>query len=535
MSITISLCMIVKNEEKFIRRCILSAMPLVSEAIIVDTGSTDKTIEIIKSFREEFDMDIKIIETTWENNFAKARNLSIKDAKGDWILILDADEMIECNIELLKQFLETMDETMWTIPIINYADKGAPAVSTVMHRLYQNKDVSYIGEIHERILQNGENKIGTVMPERVAKIHHVGYKTEVVKQKNKGQRNLKIIREQIKKEPNVSFHRFNLGKTYMQQRKYDKALDAFIKWSKCTDSHYYEQIEAGYSVALCLLNLKRYDDAQDYLIKLKKNETFTNQPKLYNLWAELYEKQKKYKQSFICHHRALICGLLDVDKSGVKDEGIGSYYTVLLAAITYQEIKDDRTIYYYINGIFHKENDILIGRQQFMDFVENDDRYKKYAQIFSDEIEHILSGEELILKEKYSDNELIENEKNIVKTLKKSIESGDLDQAKAIVQECDEVLGHYPMIYSFKGVIAMMNKDNILASLYFVLAERYFPEDFDSIYNLAFLYESVGIGELSAIYYYIASRHADCPLSELEYLHNKVDEYKDQFSWFEID
>ena len=86
---TISLCMIVKDEEKFLPTCLESVKGYVDEIIIVDTGSTDRTIEIARRY------NAKIYCHAWENSFSKARNYSLKYATGDWILILDADEEIE--------------------------------------------------------------------------------------------------------------------------------------------------------------------------------------------------------------------------------------------------------------------------------------------------------------------------------------------------------------------------------------------------------------------------------------------------------
>ncbi len=85
---TVSLCMIVKNEESCLARCLRSAKPLVDEMIVVDTGSTDRTRDIAEAF------GALVYEAAWENDFSKARNISLANASGAWILILDADEVI---------------------------------------------------------------------------------------------------------------------------------------------------------------------------------------------------------------------------------------------------------------------------------------------------------------------------------------------------------------------------------------------------------------------------------------------------------
>ena len=83
----ISLCMIVKNEEEYLPRCLENIKDIVDEIIIVDTGSTDKTVEIAKSY------GAKVYYFKWNNNFSEARNVSLKYATKDWILILNVDDL----------------------------------------------------------------------------------------------------------------------------------------------------------------------------------------------------------------------------------------------------------------------------------------------------------------------------------------------------------------------------------------------------------------------------------------------------------
>ncbi|MFC1881554.1 glycosyltransferase [Thermodesulfobacteriota bacterium] len=84
----VSLCMIIKDEEKYLARCLASVKPIVDEMIVVDTGSTDRSKDIAIAF------GAKVYDFDWENDFAEARNYSISKASGEWILILDGDEVI---------------------------------------------------------------------------------------------------------------------------------------------------------------------------------------------------------------------------------------------------------------------------------------------------------------------------------------------------------------------------------------------------------------------------------------------------------
>lgn len=103
---TVSLCMIVKNEEQFLASCLESVKELVQEMIIVDTGSTDKTKAIAASF------GAKIFSFPWCDDFSAARNESLKHATQQWILVLDADEIIDQeNRDKIKQALYQVSET----------------------------------------------------------------------------------------------------------------------------------------------------------------------------------------------------------------------------------------------------------------------------------------------------------------------------------------------------------------------------------------------------------------------------------------
>jgi len=86
---SLSLCMIVKNEEEYLQECLASVEDVVDEIILVDTGSTDRTVEIAGQF------DAEVHHIPWNDDFAAARNESIKHASGDWILQLDADERLD--------------------------------------------------------------------------------------------------------------------------------------------------------------------------------------------------------------------------------------------------------------------------------------------------------------------------------------------------------------------------------------------------------------------------------------------------------
>lgn len=107
---TVSLCMIVKNEEKILKRCLRGYAPVVDEIIIVDTGSTDKTKKIAAEFTD------KIYDYSWEGDFSKARNFAFEKAKMDYIFSADADEILDDKNQ--KKFLALKEALLPEVEVV---------------------------------------------------------------------------------------------------------------------------------------------------------------------------------------------------------------------------------------------------------------------------------------------------------------------------------------------------------------------------------------------------------------------------------
>ena len=112
--------MIVKNEEKHLAYCLNSLTPVADEMIVVDTGSTDKTKEIAEAF------GARIFDFEWINDFSAARNYSLSQAQGDWILVMDADEVISGqDYAKLKKLLTKKKEIAYNLVTRNYVHRTA--------------------------------------------------------------------------------------------------------------------------------------------------------------------------------------------------------------------------------------------------------------------------------------------------------------------------------------------------------------------------------------------------------------------------
>ena len=150
----ITLCMIVKNEELMLEDCLCSVHEIVDQIIIIDTGSQDKTVDIANKYNAE------IHHFAWTGNFSDARNESIKYAKSDWILWLDADERLNPDsITELQKIInkKPIEPEIYKINIRNF-QKGDYYYISDAHRLFSNNfGIEFSGRIHEQVSLSCKN------------------------------------------------------------------------------------------------------------------------------------------------------------------------------------------------------------------------------------------------------------------------------------------------------------------------------------------------------------------------------------------
>ncbi|MCX7735727.1 MAG: glycosyltransferase [Candidatus Kapabacteria bacterium] len=209
----ISVCLIVKNEEKMLPDCLKSVQSYVEEIIVVDTGSQDRTKEIAKSF------GCKIFDFTWNRNFAEARNFSLSKATSEFILVLDADERL-INPEELKIAIRSSqpDTGGWFVEIHSESgiNQNTPDnYKNSLVRLFINHpNVKYQGRIHEQIVES-ILKNGYKLENTNIRIRHLGYKNTEVDLRNKQLRNLELLNEAILENPTDGYSLFQRAKTYL--------------------------------------------------------------------------------------------------------------------------------------------------------------------------------------------------------------------------------------------------------------------------------------------------------------------------------
>jgi len=252
----ISVVMIVKNEEAVLDRC-LRSVEGAYEIIIVDTGSSDKTVEIAKKYTDKVFEDYK-----WEDSFCKARNHALKKATGDWILSIDADEFLHSWFEVEQAVTLAIEKDHLAVNCKLFAED-----SNQLHlfpRLFKRDDrVFWVGDIHNHVSVYGED-VGDV---RIT----YGYSPAHLLDPNRA---LRILERVCKEDPNAVREKFYLGREYYYRNWFDKAvliLGQYVQKSKYIP----EKAEAFLMMSVCYWKLRMGEDSRDACLQaIKLNANF---------------------------------------------------------------------------------------------------------------------------------------------------------------------------------------------------------------------------------------------------------------------
>jgi tetratricopeptide (TPR) repeat protein len=226
----LSLCMIVRDEEEMLPRCLAAVADAVDEIIIVDTGSKDRTIEIAHSFGAQ------VIEREWTGSFADARNVSFDAASGDWLMYLDADEvLVKEDAALLRELTSRTWREAFYLSETNYTGEleAGDAVTHNALRIFRNrKEYRFEGRLHEQIAKFLPGYLPERLESTAVRIEHYGYLGVVRDAREKSRRNIELLRIQQAESPPTPFLHYNLGSEYAAAGDAPAALAEFERaWS----------------------------------------------------------------------------------------------------------------------------------------------------------------------------------------------------------------------------------------------------------------------------------------------------------------
>ncbi|MCL5019252.1 MAG: tetratricopeptide repeat protein [Patescibacteria group bacterium] len=274
---TVSLCMIVKDEEKNLNRCLESIKGLTDEIIVVDTGSKDATIRIAQ------DNGAKVYSLQWNNDFSEARNFSLSYATKNWILVMDADEALpkEQHPKLLH-LIATSQFEAYTVRIKSRIKKDTDEywVINTHTRLFRNHSgIKFSGRVHEDIRPSVE-AIGASIGMGDVEIVHYGYSVDVVHLKEKAQRNIALLQQTIRENPDNALSYFYLGEAYSLSEEWSSAVESYRR------SLQKENLNTAYrgivhqNLATALLHLKKWEEARIEARKAFKRDSRLTAPYL---------------------------------------------------------------------------------------------------------------------------------------------------------------------------------------------------------------------------------------------------------------
>ncbi len=217
----LTVSMIVKNEERYLRDCLDSVKEVADEIVIVDTGSTDST----KAIAEEF--KAKIYNFKWIDDFSAARNYALSKSTGEWILYIDADERLnKDSISELKKIICKGKKTgVWCTVKSDDKINGKPNIMKYVRLFSNHTQIRFSGRVHEQIIHSLVKNNYKLVHSKITIIHK-GYEVSEEGIKKKAERNLKLLLNDYKEEK-LSYTAFQLGQTYALLHDYDNAVYYF--------------------------------------------------------------------------------------------------------------------------------------------------------------------------------------------------------------------------------------------------------------------------------------------------------------------
>lgn len=204
----LSLCMIVRDEEASLARCLRSVQGVVDEMCVVDTGSTDRSREIARA------LGARVTDRPWDDHFAEARNASLELAQGDWVLVLDADEeLVTKNARAsLERFAGQGARRMGRI-VVEHMDpiEGTLGKVALTRFFPRSSEFRFRGRVHERVVCEG------FAPPRLStgvRVLHHGYASEVPDRLDKLARNARLLELALVEEPRNAYLHYQLARSH---------------------------------------------------------------------------------------------------------------------------------------------------------------------------------------------------------------------------------------------------------------------------------------------------------------------------------
>lgn len=299
---TLSLCMIVKNEADNLPRCLSSVQSVVDEMIIVDTGSSDETIAIAHS------CNAQVYHFAWNHDFASARNVSLQRATGDWILVLDADEVLQADsIPAMQQAMQ--QESCLVINLMRQEIGATQSPYSLVSRLFRHHPQicfqrPYHAMIDDSVTELLQQEPGwQIIDLTEVAILHYGYEPGTIASRNKSEKAKTAIATYLSQHPGDPYACSKLGALYVELGQWQQGLPLLLQGLQSTDLTPAVLYELHYHLGIAYNRISNLAAAQHHyqlatqqdILPLLKLAAFNNLGSLLKQQGQLTTAQSLYE------------------------------------------------------------------------------------------------------------------------------------------------------------------------------------------------------------------------------------------------
>ena len=300
--VQLSLCMIVKNESANLAQCLTSVKDLVDEIVVLDTGSSDRTLEIAQEF------GAITASQEWTEDFAIARNEALKLVTGDWVLVLDGDEIFNINaINDVKSAIA--QENTLVVNLIRHEIGASQSPYSAVSRLFRNHPaIKFSRPYHETIDDSvlellKQEPHWNIVELPIVSILHSGYTPESLQTKDKANRAKSLLEKAFKENPNDPYICSKLGALYLQLGQEKEGLKLLKQGLKVNAASVPISFELHYHLANAYLHQKKWELANKHyqkainqpILPQLKIGAFNNFAGLLQSVGDLKNAQKAYE------------------------------------------------------------------------------------------------------------------------------------------------------------------------------------------------------------------------------------------------
>jgi tetratricopeptide (TPR) repeat protein len=303
----ISVCLIARNEEAFLGRCLTSVKPIADQLVVIDTGSTDRTVEIARAHGAE------VHHFEWCDDFSAARNAALEHATGDWVLAIDADEeLLATEHTRLFADLNSAHVLGVRLPLTNAGleHEGRSFVP----RLFRNAPgLFYVSRVHEQIFSSilaRAEEWGLQTAMGTAQLLHHGYSPELVRERRKTERNLHLLEKAVREIPSDANLLMNLGLELVRTGRFGEGLaryeEAFAALSSYPDQQQVPELREALLTQFSsqLMRARRYEDIVRVLRSPVASLSELTATLLFSLGLALM-KLRRFEEAAACFRQCL--------------------------------------------------------------------------------------------------------------------------------------------------------------------------------------------------------------------------------------